>query len=362
MATGMNVVDGIYAGSGSRDPSAIVQADSTTQGVLWPRMTTAQRNALANPATGLEIFNTTSGQKEVNTGTPASPIWIGTTGGGIVTPGTVHARLTLASGDPTPMSDQLAKTALYLLPYQGKHIALYDGSTWQNFALGSSGISIAIPTSALDTNYDVFVYDSGGLTLELIGWLSATARNVQLALQDGVFVKSGQTGRLYLGTIRTTSVSGQSEDSLARRFIWNYYNRLRRAMRVVESADSWTYSTAAFRVMNNNNANRLQFVIGVNEEFVEAIVSSISSHTTFKAIVNGIGLDITTTNARTSGGLGFTDTSGTGAMAHAYYRGAPGIGYHSLYALEYGTTGESWYGDAGNPSLYQSGIEGSLFG
>jgi hypothetical protein len=39
--------------------SAKVQIDSTTQGVLFPRMTTTQKNAIATPATGLVVFDTT---------------------------------------------------------------------------------------------------------------------------------------------------------------------------------------------------------------------------------------------------------------------------------------------------------------
>jgi hypothetical protein len=39
--------------------SAILQADSTTKGFLMPRMTTAQINAIAAPANGLQVYNTT---------------------------------------------------------------------------------------------------------------------------------------------------------------------------------------------------------------------------------------------------------------------------------------------------------------
>jgi hypothetical protein len=41
--------------------SAILDINSTNQGMLAPRMTTVQRNAIVNPANGLIIFNTTSG-------------------------------------------------------------------------------------------------------------------------------------------------------------------------------------------------------------------------------------------------------------------------------------------------------------
>lgn len=52
----------------SRNASAVLQANSTTQGALLPRMTTAQRDAIATPATGLEIYNTTTSRKEFYNG------------------------------------------------------------------------------------------------------------------------------------------------------------------------------------------------------------------------------------------------------------------------------------------------------
>ena len=39
--------------------SAIFQVDSTTKGVLFPRMTTTQKNAIATPAAGLVVYDTT---------------------------------------------------------------------------------------------------------------------------------------------------------------------------------------------------------------------------------------------------------------------------------------------------------------
>lgn len=50
----------ISSSSGSPDPSAILEVQSNTQGWLPPRMTTAERNAIVDPATGLTIFNTTT--------------------------------------------------------------------------------------------------------------------------------------------------------------------------------------------------------------------------------------------------------------------------------------------------------------
>jgi hypothetical protein len=50
---------GGYFNTTSVDASAVLQADSTTQGFLPPRMTTAQINAIVTPAEGLVAYNTT---------------------------------------------------------------------------------------------------------------------------------------------------------------------------------------------------------------------------------------------------------------------------------------------------------------
>jgi len=51
---------GIGAESFTPDPSAMFEVKSTEKGFLPPRMTTAERDLITNPATGLQIFNTTT--------------------------------------------------------------------------------------------------------------------------------------------------------------------------------------------------------------------------------------------------------------------------------------------------------------
>lgn len=54
--------DGLKVGDKSAQAaSAIVDIKSTTQGLLVPRMSAAQMNAISSPATGLMVYNTTAG-------------------------------------------------------------------------------------------------------------------------------------------------------------------------------------------------------------------------------------------------------------------------------------------------------------
>lgn len=59
---GLNLLNGV-----------ILQIDSTTQGILIPRMNTAQRDAISSPITSLLIFNLTTNQYEYFEGT----VWVG---------------------------------------------------------------------------------------------------------------------------------------------------------------------------------------------------------------------------------------------------------------------------------------------
>ncbi len=57
----------VVVGATTADTSALLEVASTTQGFLLPRMTTTQRDAIASPAAGLTIFNTTLGKINVFT-------------------------------------------------------------------------------------------------------------------------------------------------------------------------------------------------------------------------------------------------------------------------------------------------------
>ncbi len=59
----------------SAEPSAILDVNSTTKGMLIPRMTTTERTIISAPAKGLLVCDTTIGAFYLNNGTASSPVW-----------------------------------------------------------------------------------------------------------------------------------------------------------------------------------------------------------------------------------------------------------------------------------------------
>jgi hypothetical protein len=253
-------------------------------------------------------------------------------GGGSVNYSLAQGRLTTESGVPASASDHTAQSTIYFTPYQGNRIALYSGSAWAEHTFTER--SLALSGLTADKNYDVFLYDnSGTLTLELsAAWTNNTTRADALALQDGVWVKSGAPTRRYLGTIRTTGTT-TTEDSRAKRFVWNYYNRLTRPCYKADEADH-TYAVNSERSWGGAVANTLvEFVYGLGEDGVTytgaaRIGQTVSQNGNFTAKLN---IDGTTIGSI----MQFFQASGTGVSAQSVSdaRYVP-AGYHYAHLNE----------------------------
>jgi hypothetical protein len=273
-----------------------------------------------------------------------------------------NGRLTLTTALAVTTSDVTAATTLYFTPYKGNGLALYDGSAnWKLYAF--SELSIAVPATTV-TMYDVFVYDNAGTpTLELTAWTNDTTRATALVLQNGVLVKTGATTRRYLGSFRTTGVFGQTEDSKAKRFVWNMYNRRVRFMQVLPTVDSYTYTTATIRQMNADTANQLDFVRGLDEDAVHAWGLQLFSNTNAgQQGRGGIGLDATNAfNGQI--GLALTPVANYIVSIPSRYSGFPGVGRHFLSLNEHASASGTgtFYGDNGGPTLQQAGISGEVW-
>ena len=279
----------------------------------------------------------------------------------------VAGRLTLTSGTAITTADVSSASTIYFTPFRGNTIAIYDGTQWDGVAF--SEVSVTVPATT-STPFDVFATaNSGTLSLIVTSWTNDTTRATALTTQDGVLVKSGTTTQRYLGSGRTTSVSGDTEDSKAARYLWNYYNRVPRTMQVTEGTDTWTYTTAAFHQTNATSRNQLELMIGVSEDMVGATAMSMAANTSASAsasgltILVGIGLDATNTAS-----VGYMNAAseicGTNAIGGivAQWYGYPGIGRHFLAWLEYSEAmgATTWYGDNGS-AIRLTGISGVCY-
>ncbi|MFZ4704440.1 MAG: tail fiber domain-containing protein [Bacteroidales bacterium] len=108
------------------DNSAMLDVKSTEKGLLFPRMTLAQRNAIASPAAGLTVFQTDNTPGfYYNSGTSASPAWTmlgggtgwGLTGNGGTNPSTNFIGTTDAQPLLFKVNNQKAGYIDYASPY-----------------------------------------------------------------------------------------------------------------------------------------------------------------------------------------------------------------------------------------------------
>lgn len=284
-----------------------------------------------------------------------------------------NGRLTLTTATPVTTSDVTAATTLYFSPFAGNQIGLYDGSSVWNLRAFSE-LSVSLSGLTANTNYDVFIYDNAGTaTIDtLTAWTNDTTRATALVLQNGVLVKSGATTRRYIGTIRITGTTGQTEDSAARRYVWNYYNRVQKLLRATDSTATWTYNSTTYRPFNNSTTDgtgQFSYVQGFSEEPVTASATALfggGSGTLQQGFV-GIGVDSTSTSSATilaPNVIAVTNGTAQTRTSRAEYFGFPGIGKHTFSALErtVDTNSLTFCGNNGAGTSYQSGMVGFIRG
>lgn len=296
-----------------------------------------------------------------------------------------QGRLTLASGNPV-MSVGVGNAAtVFYTPHCGSYVPVFDGAIW---AMASTGgeLSQALsdstksPAGAIaSTLYDLFVWNDAG-TLRCTrgpGWTNsadgASTRGsgtgtTELEQFGGFWVNkhaiaNGPPARrgTYVGSLKTNASaavdftfggvsSGGTKGVLN---LWNAYNRTRASAFVGNSADSWTYASAAWRPIAASANMQVDCVQGLPGDAIQATYGAIATSSTgFSSI--GIGLNSTTAFSGHSGYIG-----GGGAVfaPQACFNGLLPIGASRLTALEYVAVGTlTSYGDAGNPAHLQTGL------
>lgn len=327
------------------------------RGVYTSSGTTLTRTVLKSTNSDSAINLSGSAQVFI---TPAAEDVIENTGQMFQPPG----RLSLASGTPVHASTVSSAATLYYVPYLGNVIWLYSGTRWEQFEITERSVSLSGTTASRP--HDVFIYSNAGTpTLELTAWTNDTTRATNLAFQDGRYVRSGATTRLYLGTIYVNAsnqcdfilgglASGGTAGVIG---VWNMYNRVPWASFNGDTTNSWTYTdTANWRAANASSTMRTSFICGVSGGVtVDACYQAASIHTGASGRV-AIGYDSTTTPADFMAIASTADTSlayTVPAIVRTVRMAA--VGFHYVQAIELGSANVTFYGDVGTTTI-QTGM------
>ena len=274
---------------------------------------------------------------------------------------TFNARLTSVSGNPVPTTNQTAITTIYLTPYNGNQISLYNGTSWST----ASFSEIALPLAGLlaNTNYDIFVYDNAGsATLEAVAWTDNITRAISLTTQDGIYVKSGDSTRRYVGTIRTTSVAGQTEDTAKNRLLWNLYNQIIRKFYFVGNGSYVSnIGFGNWQPWLNDTSYTLSFVVGVSTNPVIVRFDGLHSVSGSGTAAIGLGFDGANPVQATNHTIGSNSTGTVLTVAAADFNRIVADGFHTLQAMQSpGSSSTTFYGLVGSTISY--GVNGFLMG
>ncbi len=259
-----------------------------------------------------------------------------------------------AGNSPTSGANKVISVADTAGVAVGSWVTVKDGVNNEIARVNAVALNASITVDALVSSYttpDVY-YPS---------------RAADLTIQDGIYVKSGVSTRRYLGSLRTSAVTGQCEDSLAKRFIWNYYHRKARVL-IAQKSDvaSWTYNSATWRAPNGDTTTgrtRVEFVLGLSEDAIEAHIQATIICAPYYHATVGVGLDSTTVPVDQTRGAGGSAGMYTGPDDNvtSSYLGFPGQGWHFLQWIESVGSGTTTYFGTGLASI-QSGLVAKMMG
>ena len=119
-----NLYPQVGIGTTTPDSSSSLDVFSTSKGFLMPRLSTAERDAIILPATGLMIYNNTLNDSQINIGTPLVPNWVGIKEQG----GLVAEVSTVTEGGSvsTTSTTDVLVSGMTISPLPGNYLVLFN--------------------------------------------------------------------------------------------------------------------------------------------------------------------------------------------------------------------------------------------
>lgn len=278
----------------------------------------------------------------------------------LTVPQACRGRLTLQPGVPVPAQEIPSAAAVFFSPYQGNTAALFhNAGGWRLHSF--TELSYSLEGVPAGSNLDLFLSDHGdGLALTGCIWADDATRQEELAVLDGVPVRSGDPGQRYLGTVRTHA-AGLTRSTLQSRLVWNAQQRVPLPLRYVCPTQLWSWNQAAWRQANNDPANAVEVVHGLPEALTDLTLTVVSRGQTHTGRV-GIGI-----NSASEPAVEALTSASSVSTAYVYGCGAAHLlcqnqqGYLNLRWLERTrSTVTEFFGS--DPDYSQSGFSGWMMG
>lgn len=219
-------------GTTTPNPSAAVDISATDKGLLIPQMTTAQRTAIANPATGLLVIQTdgTPGFY-YNAGTPAAPNWLNLSA--YTLQQNINTNGQYLSGDGSNTGLQLGTNGLVVgvggytgnysgasygtgskliwMPEKGAFHAGFNTTQWEDNNIGAWSVALgynALASGPGSIGIGYTASATGPQSIALGNYVTANAFN-SVALGSNVST-NGKSGSFILGDSRIGAPTGNS--------------------------------------------------------------------------------------------------------------------------------------------------------
>jgi hypothetical protein len=240
-------------------------------------------------------------------------------------------------------------TNLVMMADKGPAVYLLESGAWVAHQIPPSGTVTPCTGLSNSTLYYCYAKDSGTGTAQIqLTTLSAPVTTTA----EGVWVKGNDSSQLlvaYCYANASGAVTTYVQDATTQ-LICNVYNKRSVNLVAVDATDSWSYSTAAWRVTNGSVAGNRLFVVSDGKDAVVAVVHGMCAYS-----YGNVGVGINATNA--ASGLrsnGNSAPSASGAIISTYMGRLPVVGYNVVAGLEYGAPGAVFGGNF-NDNPYRGG-------
>jgi hypothetical protein len=300
-------------------------------------------------------------------------------------PTLIGIRLSYSATTATPLMDIKNATTLYVHPYKGNIIPLFNPveNKWFSYKI-LAPLSFSLATLAADTNYEIFLFeDAGTIKAEFVAWSSSVAGGTLpiREYQDTVAVKPSEPHKRLVGCLRTVA-AGQSEQSFGdniaggsspKQYLWNAQNIIPVTCYSFEvgsynavgiAPDGWTgWRRVNPTATNQGRNNRFSFINGditlVN--MTSQVYASYYANLTQLVTYTALGINNETAPTLGQGFMIVSELRGSDMTPQAQLIKSFTTGYNYLQMFENILTGIGVTAEMNENHTNQTGFLVSLF-